>query len=358
MEHSEKVNSEKQRIKTHNYFFEDVCKIGNEKTNIEVVGTILHTQSLLAGLLKNPLYRGNKYKSIITWPSRMDLWKQWEDIYMDLQADDRQILADKFYEEHRADMDQDATVFWPDKEPLYLLMKEILEIGKRAFFKEKQNEPLGADDRVFENIWWYKEVKEGIKIERTGEIIRRELYVNNAYAALDPSAGQTRPSKNKEPDFACLATGYVDQKSRIFVHEDWTKRKPPTQQIESIFDHHDKYDYQKVAVETNLFRNLMIPNILAEKKRRESKAGKIIRVPFYDVENTENKEKRIYALEPKVAHGWILFNRSLSAEFINQFEGYPHTDHDDCPDAVEMLYNLIHGRYKASSLSIDAQAGR
>ena len=180
---------------------------------------------------------------------------------------------------------------------------------------------------------------------------------HTAYAALDPAAGQTKPKVGKKSDTACLVTGLKDWKGRLFVHADWTKRASPTRQIEQLFEHHFLYNYAKVAVETNLFRNLLLPNIQAERKRMEEKHGPI-KLPVYDVENVENKEKRIYTLEPKVTHGWILFNRALSQEFMNQVIPYPAVDHDDAPDALHMLWELVNNRYKASSESLNIMAGR
>jgi hypothetical protein len=39
-------------------------------------------------------------------------------------------------------------------------------------------------------------------------------------------------------------------------------------------------------------------------------------------------------------------------------QDYPYADHDDCPDSLEMLYNLMHNKYRASGLSVNAQGGR
>ena len=66
------------------------------------------------------------------------------------------------------------------------------------------------------------------------------------------------------------------------------------------------------------------------------------------------KEKRIEMIEPKVTHGWILLNRALSQEFINQLEDFPRGDNDDCPDALEMLWKLANNAYRASPVSINA----
>jgi predicted phage terminase large subunit-like protein len=358
IEHSEKVYSEKQRDKTESYFKEDIGKVGDENTNIEVVGTILHRQSLLAKLLINPAYSSKKYKSIIEWSGEKELWNEWEKIYMNIMDETRLENANAFFEQNKDAMLKNTRVMWPEKESYVHLMKELMEIGKRAFMKEKQNDPLGADDRVFENIAWYVEIPQGIQIEETKEIIEWDYIKNRCCGALDPSTGQTKSSQSRLGDFACLLVAYQEPKGRLLIHWDWTKRIPPTQQIEQIFEAHHRFNFEKFGVETNLYRELLLPNIIAEKKLRERKENKIIKIPFYDIINTENKDKRIHRLEPKIAHKWILFNKALSHEFINQITEYPHADHDDCPDCLEMIWNLVHNKYKASPLSISAMSGR
>lgn len=354
LEHSERVYSQVQRLKTENYFKEDVGKVGDEKTNIEFVGTILHRQSLLSDTIQNPAYKSKKYQSVVKWPDRMDLWNKWEEIAMDIGNMNRMDDAETFYLQNKEAMDAGAKVMWPEKEPLLHLFKEKLEIGRRAFFKEKQNEPMGADDRVFEMIHWYKEVEGGIKIKNTGEFIPWDHLKHSAYGALDPSTGERKPSQKRAPDFAVIAMGFLDPKGRLLVHKDWTKRQPPSKQIEAIYEHHEIFDFQKFGVETNLFRDLLMKDIVEERKRRENqRGGKLLKIPFYDILNTEAKDQRIHRLEPKAAHGWILFNENLSAEFQNQLQDYPYVDHDDCLDALEMLWMLVKNGYKASPLSIN-----
>ena len=83
-----------------------------------------------------------------------------------------------------------------------------------------------------------------------------------------------------------------------------------------------------------------------------------MKIPFYDIENRDKKEKRIFTLEPKVSNNWILVNKRLSVEFMDQMEQFPNGDHDDGPDALEMLWGLVNNRYKASPLSLDARGDR
>ncbi len=102
----------------------------------------------------------------------------------------------------------------------------------------------------------------------------------------------------------------------------------------------------------------MLPNIVDARKRIEEQLKKKIMLPLYDIEQIDNKDKRIHTMEPKTTNGWVLFNRALSQEFVNQVNDYPHADHDDCPDALEMLWGMMHNRYKMSAVELNPMGGR
>jgi len=356
VEHSEEVENEEIRVKYENWYNEDICKVGDETTNIEFIGTVLHKEALLSKLLVNPAYNGKIYKAVISFAKNEQLWQKWRDLYTNLDNPTRADTALAFFKQNEAAMMEGVHVLWPEKEPYYNLMVEIIENGRRAFMKEKQQEPLASDSRVFENFHWYHEVDGGILIEKSGKIIKWDELKSHAYGVIDPATGKKK-SKSLG-DFSCLLSGFKEPQGRLLVHNDWTRREPPTKYMRQIFDSHDHYNYQKFGVEENLYRELLIPNLADERKRREERGGKIIKLAFYGIDQTANKIERITAIEPKVSHGWILLNRALSPEFKSQLENFPSSSHDDCPDALEMLWNLVNGRYKPSPLSISAQAGR
>lgn len=350
VEHSEEVTNEDIRRKYEEWFFDVVCKIGDENTNVEFIGTILHDQSLLAKLLKNPGYQAKLYQAVISWSEREDLWNRWTEIYTNLDDVERKAKADSFYQENKAALLQGVKVLWPEKEPYVDLMKELIEQGRRSFMKEKMNQPVGDDSKVFDKIHWYRETSEGFLIESSGVVIPRDQLEDSAYGVLDPATGKRRSSNLG--DFTCILTGFKDHKGRVLVHKDWTKREPPTKYIKQIFMSHDEYKYQKFGVEENLYRELLLPNLADERKRQDEERKRITKLAFYEINQTKNKIERITAIEPKVTHGWILFNRSLSQEFVNQVLNFPG-QHDDAPDCLEMIWNLIHNRYKVSPISLD-----
>ena len=352
-EDSEAVYNEELRGKLEDWFYQVVSKVGTKDTNIEFVGTMLHRKSLLKTLLDNPVYEGKLYRAIIAW-NESNLWRTWESMYMNVDDDDRKHTAKAFFENNKEEMLEGHEILWPENESYYDLMIEILETGRRNFFKEKQNDPLGAEDSVFERFHFYREHEQGMLLESSNVLIPHKHLEGNAYGTLDPATGQTKAKKGKQGDFSCLLSGYLEPKGRLLVHMDDTKREPPTKFIQRIFDNHELLGYNKFGVETNLYRNLLLQNIVMERKRREKETGKLVKIPFYDIENVDNKEKRIYTLEPKVTHGWIVFNKSLSREFMHQLQDFPHADHDDCPDSLEMLWGLTHKQYKPSPISLDA----
>lgn len=355
VEHSDEVENEEIRAKYEAWFFEDICKVGDENTNIEMIGTVLHRDALLSKILVNPSYDSKRYQAVISWAKREDLWQKWRAIYSNLDDENRAASALEYFRQNESDMMEGVQVLWPEKEPYYALMVELVEQGRRAFMKEKQGEPLASDSRVFEHFHWYRETEEGLILESNDKLIPWMELRGAAYGVIDPATGKKK--KQSKGDFTCLLTGFKDLKGRLFVHDDWTRREPPATWMRQIFDRHDHFQYQKFGVEENLYQEMLIPNLADERKRREDRGGKIIKLPFYGIHQTTNKVERITAIEPKVTHGWILLNRALSHEFKGQLENFP-SEHDDCPDALEMLWNLANGRYKPSAVSISAQAGR
>ncbi len=364
-EHSEEVNNEDIRGKYSDWYFQVVSNIGNEQTNIEFIGTVLHRDSLLANLLKNPAYDGKLYKAVINWSEREDLWLQWREIYTNLDNDNRLAESEAFYQQNERDLMKGVKVLWPEKEPYLALMKEMVEKGRRNFMKEKQNEPISSKDALFEVMHWYKETPTGILVEKTNTHYEWKNMKHTAMAVIDPSTGQTKAKVGRSGDFACILTGYQDPRGRLLVHHDWTKRKSPTKQIKEIFELNELYKYHKFGVETNLYRELLLPNIATEKQKREKErqangdTNYEIKLSFYDIVQTENKDKRIHTLEPKVSNGYILFNRALSQEFLGMMEIYPTAgQHDDGPDALEMLWSLANNRYQFKAVNMDVMYGR
>jgi predicted phage terminase large subunit-like protein len=355
VEHSDEVENELLRQKDQLWFSEDVSKLGDEHTNIEAVGTILHRESLLAGLLANPAYSGQIYRSVINWSPRPDLWEQWRSIYINLDNPNRIAESQAFYQANEPELLRDTHVLWPEKEPYLYLMQEMIEIGRSSFYKEKQNEPLGAKDKVFNEIHWYEEVENGIRVLNTGAFIHRQEYEFDAAAAIDPATGKEKPTRGKPGDYACILQGFKDRQNRVLVNHCYMERHPPSKYTAEIFELYDRLKFSRMTVESNLYRELLLENIKAERVRRQkvkNSPAYAADLKFYEVDQTENKRERIVRLEPKVTHGWILFNKKLKGSLLHkQLEDFPHAVHDDGPDCLEILWNTFHNKYSLGGVN-------
>lgn len=357
VEHSDRVEVEVQREKMENWYKDVISKIGNEETNIDFIGTVLHRQSLLKFLLINPAYRSREYRAIISWPENSNLWKEWESIYTNLDNTDRIRDSNAFYSRHELELNKGCEVLWPEKEPILYLMKEIIETGLRSFMKEKQNDPLANEEKPFniESVKWCQLREDGIFVEQSQKIIPFSRL--ECLGTIDPSAGQTKPSANRKADYCSILTGYWDSlSSRLFVVHDFTKRVAPSAQIAEIFKINDSHKFHKFGIETNLFRGLLSKDIRAEHERRLKVDKKHLNIKIEDIYQTENKEKRIYTIEPKIFHGNIVLGRGLSPVFLNMMWDFPFGSHDDGPDALEMLWSLANGKYKLGLVNKQARS--
>ena len=362
-ESSFEVETEAGREK-YEYIFQDVfSKLGTKHTNIEIVGTILHQRSLLKKLTLNPSYRSRIFASIVNWSEKEDLWDEWTRIYSDVDNENRLSDSIKYYEKNKSELLKGAKVLWPEHETYLDLMKEIVETGRRSFFKEKMNDPLGDQDKIFDvpSFHYFTEEKDCFVMERTGKRIDKNTLM--PLMAVDPSTGgkgqENNRGKKKKADFSCILLGYFEPRTeRLFVYKDITKRLPPSFLIQEIFRHHSKHSSEQIGIESNLYRGLLIDNIHRERERildkyeRDHGHRQLPKLPIIDIYNSESKKGRIYTLEPKIEHGKIVFNRKISQEFFYQMSEFPKGDHDDCPDTLEMLFGLTHKNYPIQSLSV------
>jgi predicted phage terminase large subunit-like protein len=67
-------------------------------------------------------------------------------------------------------------------------------------------------------------------------------------------------------------------------------------------------------------------------------AGRTVSVK--EIRNTGNKQGRIASLEPYISTGRLRFSRGQTA-LLEQLRRFPLADHDDGPDALEMLIRSI-----------------
>lgn len=315
IENDEMVQTPEQRNKLHNWVLNAVLKLGaaGEKFDVIYVGTILHYDSVLNRVLKTKGWKKAHFKAILRFPDNMALWDEWENIYLSEEGDD-DTLSDLFYQQHKAEMDKGAVVSWLAR-PILYLMKIRGSDGHSSFDSEYQNDPVSGDDAIFANsIQYWTELPDDL------------IY----FCAVDPSLGKA--GAGRDPS-AILVGGYHRATGKLYVTEAQIKKRLPDLIIENTIELHVNYGFFKCGFETVQFQEFLKDELV----KRSAQRGKP--VPVVAIKPNTDKMLRIESLQPHIANGLILLHRSQST-LIEQLRHFPKADHDDGPDALEMLWRL------------------
>ncbi len=326
LENDENVRTPEQRDKLMGWLTGAVLKLGGagEKFDAVIIGTILHYDSVLARLLKNPLWRGATFRAVIRWPDRMDLWEAWEALY----RDQGEAVAAGYHAQHRALMEAGAEISWPEGRPLLELMKLRARDGRQAFDSELQNDPVAGDAAPFSALidaaaCYWRALPPGL------------VY----YGAVDPSLG----SQGRGRDPSAVLVGGLDRKTGVlYVVEASIRHRVPDRIIEDVIGLDAQYRCAVWAVEAVQFQEFLRTELV----KRSAARGRA--VPARAVKPIADKALRIESLQPHLANGLIRLNPSQTT-LIDQLRHFPKADHDDGPDALQMLWALA----QAGALTAD-----
>lgn len=323
IENDENVYQKDQRDKTENWVLKTVLNLGPPDGSMSVLylNTILHYDSVANRFHKKPRWLRRKFRAIMQWPDRMDLWQEWERLFLDeqgsdaLPGDELQALgaADAFYLQHKAEMERGAAVSWPGTRPLLRLM-QIRSESHHAFDCEYQNDPTNQDASWFAALqYWVQPLRDWV-----------------FYGAHDPSLG--RLNKARDPS-ACLVGGFDRNKRVLDVVEARIARISPERQIAQIIDFQREYHCLVWAFEAVQFQEFMRQQLVAESARQG------VPVPALPVQPHSDKDLRIQSISPHVFNG-LIRSHARHTVLNDQLRHYPEADHDDGPDALEMLWKV------------------
>lgn len=345
IENDENVNTQEQRKKLENWFYKAVSKAGDTYTDIVYIGTILHYDSLLSKVLKNPEYHSVKYRGVISFSENDSLWNSWEAIYTDLENDLRQEDAREFFEANKEEMLEGTEVLWEAKLSYYDLMIIKISEGEASFNSEIQNDPIDPDSCTFNEEWFDFYDESSINFSDPEFII---------IGSNDPSLG-----KNKKSDTSSiialaksLKTGYM-----YIVEASIEKRKPDVIIDDAIemskrMKRDLKKPFFKFGVETVQFQ-YYFKDVMAKKS---VEVGEYL--PIEEIESRQSKNVRIESLQPFIKNKYLKFNEKHKT-LLQQFKEYPMGRNDDGPDGVEMAVRLalsIKGNTKVDYKSVISRA--
>ncbi len=319
LENDENVKDKTQRDKVQKYVLSAVLGLAGPGGGMDVfwVGTSLHYDAAINRVSRAPGWRRRVFRSIIKWPDRMDLWDQWEALYTRSGEDDEkeqfEAEALAFYQKHKKAMDAGAVCSWPEVRPLYRLMC-MRAVNHDSFSQEQQNEAGNDENAPFKTLHFW--------------VDKRKDWV--FFGALDPSLGKQGPRR----DPSALLVGGLNRETMVLdVVEADICRRVPDLIISRAIELQAEYNCVAWAVETVQFQAFLFTELV----KRAALEG--IPFPAVPVVPSTDKGLRIISLQPHVVNGLIRLHRNQST-LIEQLKFWPEADHDDGPDALEMLFKI------------------
>lgn len=349
LEEQEQAESPDQRVKTREWFERVVLKVGDENTNVIVVGTILHYDSLLARLTsdepgKGAAWASRLYRAVESFADRPDWWELWDQV----RNSERTIndgttgpkAAQRMYEQCKGNLLLGTKVLWPERESYLDLMKMRSDEGRNSFQAEKQNDPLDPDEcllREGEIRYWEDEFRD------VDELLQALGSNVEFYGACDPSLGKS----TKRGDYTAIITIAKNCKTGVcYVIGADLARIRPGDTIQRILTLAKKHRYYDFAFETNQFQD-----VLADQLEQAIRANGV-KLYIKRVQHASHKQTRIQSLQPLISQGTVRFSRRHQL-LLEQLRHYPIGAHDDGPDALEMALSLaVRGRSRVGRVQI------
>ncbi len=317
LENDQQVRKPEQRDKLQNWLQKTVMNLGSADGSMDIIyiGTVLHYDAVLARTLTKPLWKTCIFKAIKQWPERMDLWDQWETLLLEQGIE----KAQDFLNTHHIEMHKGTAISWPGMRTLQQLMLVRSE-NHAAFDAEYQNDPLQGENAPFAQCIHYWSIPS-----------EDWLY----FGVCDPSLG--KHGAGRDPS-AILIGGFCKATVTLHVIEASIKKRHPDTIIEDIIAFHQQYTPILWGVEAIQFQEFFA-HVLVQ--RAEQKG---IALPVKPLINTTDKLLRIESLQPHMVQKHILLHPSQH-ELIQQLLHFPKADHDDGPDALEMLWKITTSGY-------------
>jgi predicted phage terminase large subunit-like protein len=333
IENEEEAASPKQREARKRWYYGAAQRAGWEDTKTLTIGNLLHSECLLAELLQNPMYRRRRHQAIPSWPTRMDLWDQWERVLTDRTRETEAALdaAWEFYSAHRAEMDLNATSSWPEAFPFYELMRIRAADGHTTFAVEMQNDPADPTSALFRRFERYHMEARNDEVWLVPHTGQPEVKLSNCaiFAFTDPSMGQGQRS-----DYSAIIIIAKAFYGLMFILVADIQVRSPDAIMKAQIVWARQHHLTRWGMESNQFQALFA----SESGLRALQEG--VHIPILQVPQTSNKILRIQSLEPDINNGWILFPNYGAELLIEQLRNFGSSDHDDGPDALEGARNL------------------
>lgn len=274
LENDELVANKERRVKLERWFFGSVLPALSDNGRLIIIGTILHYDSLLNKLSKNPEFNTLFYRAI------MNDKPLWEAKY---SIEDLDRIRDSYRAQGMIDV----------------------------FYCEFMNEPLSDENAIFKKSYF--------KYYKDDEIIIKSL---SKFLTVDLAI-----SEKETADYTVLMVTGIDGHNNIYILEYLRDRYTPIETMNLIFDLVKKWDIDVAGIEGVAYQRALQWFIEDEMKRRNF---------FFRIEELKadtDKQRRIRGLQPRYALGTI-FHKPHHTEIEEELLLFPKAPHDDLSDAL------------------------
>lgn len=313
-------------------------KAGQDNCIYLDIGSRIHSDCLIAHLLKRPLYISRFWQAELNLATNQMLWDEWKTVICDLSNENRVEAGRAFFEQRKKEMLIGTEVSWPEGYPYYTL--QLIKIGEQkvgedkvsSFAAEMQNDPLSAEDKYFTvRHYFHFEDRQGemwIVPDSWGKAWR--LKDGENYGGCDPSMGETGSS-----DYSAIGIMSVSPWGQKAVIVADIKRRHPDRIIDDIFKYCAGREVEAFGIESVGFQKLLYSDAAKEAAERQDY------VPFLPIPATGNKNARIKSLQPDLSNGYILLNKEHIL-LNEQLDDFPKAAYDDAVDMLEILNRVAN----------------
>ena len=320
LEGEEHISTSEQMDKIEKWFNEQALPAMAKNGMCLYLGTILCYDSLLDKVVRTRKdFESRRYKAVKSFPTNVGLWDEWKRIYLE---DDKNSAkrAKEFYDRNEEEMLEGVELLWGEYWSYYHFVTKLINIGAKSFNQEYQNEPTDAERQIFkpEKFYYYDDQ----------DIARIPYEDREYYAGVDFAMGK------EKGDFSSIATIMKNKATgRAYIIDIYASRVHPKQFMEDITEYALRYQYEAIAVESQMAQEFFTDYLMEELTKRGYPSHSRVK----KVKQRTRKALRIEALQPEILNGKIRFNKKHT-DLIAEFEMYPMAKHDDMIDAVEMAY--------------------
>ena len=330
LDDEDSVASDEAKTKAWKWLTSTLIPLGIEaEVNVGVAGTILDDGDIPSRLQKTPGWFCRAYQALMHEPENQALWREWSGIYREEtilknegKLDRNAQPARDYFEARRGEMERGAIVLWPEQESLYDLQVYRERNGEASFQTEKQGNAAGSAMTE-----WSPELFDENRI-----LFDRWPYCQHRAMVCDPSKGA-----NEKSDFSPWMYGGIGPDGLLYVDCDMRRRDAGQIcvdgcNIAKVFLPHG------IGMEADAYGAISIlwANTVADQG--------ILCPPMFEIRHGGvHKNLRIRRLTPYL-RGYKFRFRSGSPGvelLLQQLRKWPHTKHDDGPDALEMLLRLL-----------------